>query len=197
MKNFQSLFAVLVLLAAAKIGAAQGVAANTGGLYSTLNDFVNHKLTYPIDCNQSANKLKLNELFESSTGYVIYGGEKHAFDKSKVYGYRSCKNKNYRFYKNSAYQIIDTAGFYIYYQYMQEEKVKGKGLVKTDEYFFSTNGNGPVLLLTADNLKSAFPDNSRFHYALDAQFKSDKDLLSYDGYQKTYKIKYLYSQSLK
>ena len=122
---------------------------------------------------------------------------KHEFSKRKVYGYRNCQNKTYRFYNNEAYLLIDTAGFYIYYQYRPEESVKGKGLIKKDEYFFSKNANADLQLLTIDNLKNAFPENHRFHYAMDASFRSDKDLIAYDSFTKTYKVKYLFNQSVK
>jgi hypothetical protein len=174
----------------------QNEALQTTGLYLTSSDFVQHKLTYEMDCNHSKDKLKINELFGTSHGYVIYKGEKHAFDRSQIFGYRSCNNKNYRFFNNEIYQIIDTLDFYMYYQYKSEELNKGKGLVKTDEYYFSRNGNDGIEPLNSDNLKRAFPGNARFHYALDANFKSDKDLMAYDPYQKIYKIKYLYNESL-
>jgi hypothetical protein len=172
-------------------------ASPTAGLYLTLNDFVKHKLTYEMDCSNSDDKLKVNRLFESSRGYVIYKGEKHEFEKSKIFGYRSCSNKIYRFYNNDAYQIMDTAEFYIYYQYKSEEQTKGKSLVKTELFYFSRTGNDGIQPLSIDHLKMAFPGNARFHYALDAYFKSDKDLIEYDPFQKTYKIKYLYNESLK
>jgi len=109
----------------------------------------------------------------------------------------SYKHKNCRWYNKAAYQIVDTESFYIYYRYQSEEQIKGKGLIKTDEYFFSMNGNSPIQLLTIDNLKNSFPENHHFHYLLDAIFRSDKELLAYDNFLKTYKIKYLYRESLK
>jgi hypothetical protein len=178
-------------------GIGQSVPAHTTGLYSTPDDFLQHKLTYQTDCKNGKDKLKLNDLFGSSTGYVIYNGQKQAFDKNRVYGYRSCENKNYRFYDHSTYQVIDTAGFYIYYQYRSEEQTKGKGLVKKDEYFFSRKGDEAIQLLTIDNLKNAFPENHKFHFSLDAEYKSDNELMAYDHFLNTYKIKYLYRQSLK
>jgi hypothetical protein len=171
-------------------------ASKTAGLYLTANDFVHHKLTYEIDCHHSQDKLKINELFGPSHGYVIYKGEKFSFDRNKIFGYRSCQNKNYRFYNNEIYQIVDTADFYMYYQYKSEEQTKGKGLVKTDEYYFSKNGVDNIQLLKTANLIKAFPENAWFHYALDANFKSDKDLIAYDPSLGIYKIKYLYNESL-
>ncbi len=106
-------------------------------------------------------------------------------------------SKIYRHFGKGEYQILDTDEFYLYFAYEQVEKVKGKALVKTDEYFFSKNAESPIILLTAENLKKAFPDNLPFHYAIDAEFKRDQDLIAYDPYYKGYKLKYVYKQSLK
>jgi hypothetical protein len=106
-------------------------------------------------------------------------------------------SKIYRHFGKGEYQILDTAEFYLYYSYEQVEKVKGKSLVKTDEYFFSKTAESPIILLTAENLKKAFPDNLPFHYAIDAEFKRDQDLIAYDPYYKGYKLKYIYNRSLK
>lgn len=176
---------------------AQKLPKDPGGLYSSWSDFVNHKLTYPTDCLSSKDKLKVNDFFGASTGYVVRNGEKFTFNKNEIYGYRTCDRKNYRFYYNEAYQILDTLGFYLYYHYKSVEMAKGKGLVKTDLFYFSRTGSGDLQLLTLDNLKNAFPDNASFQYALDASFHSDRDLAAFDGNQKVYKVKYVYQQSLK
>jgi hypothetical protein len=197
MKTLLLLSGIVMIITTAGVVFAQTKPAGTIGLYSTLDDFSQHKLTYPIDCNNGKGKLKLNDFFGSSTGYIVSKGEKHEFDKSKVYGYHSCENKNYRFYNHSSYQILDTAGFYLYYQYRSEEQTKGKGLVKKDEYFFSKKGDEAIQLLTIGNLEKAFPENHKFHYSLHAEFKSGNELMAYDHFLATYKIKYLYSQSLK
>jgi hypothetical protein len=167
------------------------------GLYLTALDYVSHKLTYGFDCNSSDGKLQLNELFGNSSGYIVSKGEKHAFDKNKTFGYQICDSKVYRLFDKYPYEILDTAGFYLYYRYNQVEKIKGKELIKTDEYYFSKDAGSPIELLTAENLKQAFPDNLKFHYALDAQFKTNQELIGYDSYAKCYKLKYVYYQSLK
>ncbi len=196
MKISKIIFALAIIIAGASSVIAQSKIKFNSGLYLTANDFQQQKLTYEIDCSNASDKIKVNNFLGSSTGYVLAKGEKHSFDKKNVYGYRDCKNKAFRFYNGNEYQIIDTAGFYMYYQYMPEEINKGKAPVKKDEYFFSKNADGNLELLTMDNLKKAFPYNNNFHYALDANFKADKDLLVYDTFQKNYKVKYLFSQSL-
>lgn len=197
MKTLKTTLGVITLLVVVGNGTAQAKVNGLSGLYASANDFQQMKLTYPIDGKNATGKIKPNDLFGSSTGYVEYNGKSYAFDKTKTYGYRSDDNKNYRFYHNAIYQIIDTAGFYMYYQYRSVEQTKGKGLVKVDLYFFSKKADGEILLLTTDNLKDAYPENTNFHYALDSNFPSDKGLLAYDKYLKTYKVKYLYNQSLK
>ncbi|HVM90041.1 MAG TPA: hypothetical protein VMT76_17770 [Puia sp.] len=175
---------------------AQVKTNSSGGLYLTASDFQHQKITYQVNHNDANNKIRVNEFFGSSTGYVMLNGEKHSFDKKKVYGYRDFQNRTYRFYKGETYLLLDTAGFYMYYQYKSEENVKGKELIKKDEYFFSTTPGSDLQLLTIGNLKSAFAANNSFHYKLDENFRSDQDLISYDSFQKVYKIKYLYGQSL-
>ena len=179
-----------------KINAQQKKSVEAG-LYLTSNDFQQKKITYEIDRSDAKNKIKLNSFFGSSTGYILTKGEKHEFNKKKIYGYRSFDNKNYRFYNGEAYLVIDTAGFYMYYQYKNEENIKGKEPVKRDEYFFSKKANDGLQLLTIENLKNSFPGNHHFHYDLDANFRSDADLVAYDSFQKIYKIKYWYNQSAK
>jgi hypothetical protein len=197
MKTLTVMSAIIMLIISNSSANAQGKTSVTGGLYLTANDFQQQKLTYEIDCSNGKDKIKANGFFGSSTGYVLSKGEKHEFNKKEVYGYRTCENKNYRFYNGETYLLIDTAGFYVYYQYKSEENTKGKGLIKKDEYFFSKSANDGLQLLTADNLKNSFPGNHRFHYAIDANFKSDNDLIAYDSFQKVYKIKYLYNESIK
>src|SRR5271154_7067171 len=156
MKTLMVLSVMTILIVGAGTTNAQNKNAVTGGLYLTSNDFQQEKLTYEIDCSNANDKIKPNEFFGSSTGYILSKGEKHEFNKKKVYGYRNCENKTYRFYNGEAYLLIDTAGFYMYYQYRPEEHIKGKGLIKKDEYFFSKNADGDLQLLTIENLKNSF-----------------------------------------
>ena len=118
-------------------------------------------------------------------------------DVSEISSVQRGTKGNYRIFHNSSYKIVDSAGFYLYYRYVQYEHTKGKGLIKMDEYFFSRDSNSDIQLLTIDNLKRAYPENHRFHYDIDAHFRSDRELMEYDPYIQMYKIKYLYMQSLK
>ena len=103
---------------------------------------------------------------------------------------------NYRIFHKSSYRVVDTAGFYLYYRYIQFEQIPGKGLIKMDEYYFSKDSNSDIQLLTIENLKRAYPENHRFHDDIDAHFRSNHELMEYDPYTQMYKLKYLYMQSL-
>jgi hypothetical protein len=82
----------------------------------------------------------------------------------------------------------------VYYKYHPAQSAKGKELIKKDEYFFSVSPDGVLQPLTIENLKNAFPDDHHFHYSIDANFKSDRELMAYDKFQKCYKIKYLFKK---
>ncbi len=104
--------------------------------------------------------------------------------------------QNNRIYHKEKFQVVDTTAFYLYTQNKNVVPAGGKGMYRTDLYFFSTTADSPILPLTIENLKSAYPDKSAFHYALDAYFNSDKQLMAYDVYAKMYKLKFLFLQTL-
>ena len=64
-------------------------------------------------------------------------------------------------------------------------------------YYFSTNVSAALQDLTKANLKAAFPNNHKFHDALDANFKEDKELINYDDFHKMYKVNRLLQNSTK
>jgi hypothetical protein len=102
---------------------------------------------------------------------------------------------DYRHIGHHTYQILDTTGFYLY---SCNKLVQGEKIARpTTVYYFSVKANDPVQELTLANLEKAFAENTRFRYELEAQFRSDKDLIAYDGLLKTYKLKYLYTRSSK
>ena len=104
-----------------------------------------------------------------------------------------CGGQVYRTVGRSHYRIIDTAGFYLYSinKLVQGEKIARPQTV----YYFSVKRDDVLQELTLANLEKAFATNTGFRYRLEAQFRSDKDLIAYDKILRAYKIKYLYSQS--
>jgi hypothetical protein len=168
------------------------------GLYITPNDFQHNKISYAGGSSGGQTKIKIHEgLFGSAKVDVIYDGKKQVFSTSQVYGYRDSKGQDYRFFDRAVYRIVDTGGFYLY---SCNKLVQGQKIARPQTlYYFSVGASDLVQSLTLANLEIAFPRNTRFRYAVEAlkgQFGSDAALATYDGVLKTYKIKYLYSQSI-
>ncbi|MEJ7738687.1 MAG: hypothetical protein WKF97_14760 [Chitinophagaceae bacterium] len=67
------------------------------------------------------------------------------------------------------------------------------------QYFFSTTASSSEVLkgLTAANLKNAYPANHAFHDALDANFKTEAELINYDDFHKMYKVNRLLQSNSK
>ncbi len=104
-----------------------------------------------------------------------------------------CSGQVYRMVGKSRYQVIDTAGFYLYSinKLVQGEKIARPQTV----YYFSVTPDGVLWELTLVNLEQAFAGNAGFRYRLEAWARRDKDLIAYDKALKEYKIKYLYAHS--
>ena len=102
-----------------------------------------------------------------------------------------CSGQVYRMAGKSRYQVIDTAGFYLYSinKLVQGEKIARPQTV----YYFSVKPDGVLWELTLANLEQAFAANAGFRYRLESWARSDKDLIAYDKTLKEYKIKYLYA----
>lgn len=161
---------------------------DTKGIYKTPEDFAQHHLSFEAPASSKKVLIRPHELMAAPDITVLAEGQKYYFLKVELFGYRD-GNKDYRFFNNEAYEILDTTGFYIYAHSGFE---KGKGSAVITKYYFSVNGSESLQELTIQNLKAAFPQKARFRYDLDAQFSSDKKLLTYDNESKCYKLKYLF-----
>lgn len=161
---------------------------DTKGIYKTQEDFAQHRLTFEAPSSSRKVSIRPHELMGAPDIIVVSGGQKYYFLKVELFGYREA-GKDYRFFNNEAYEILDTAGFYIYARSGFE---RAKGSIPVTKYYFSKTSMDSLHELTISGLKAVFPDRNRFRYALDAQFSSDRKLLSYDGELKCYKVKYLF-----
>lgn len=184
---------ITLVLAIAFIHTSQ--AQTSKGLYLTYGDYLNHKLSYLTGpANPGKNVIHIHEFIGQNNVTVISDGKKQSFSKNDLFGYHD-NNNDYRFYGSKAYQIIDTTGFYIYS--FDKLAQQGKGPRPTRVYYFSKNPNTDVLPLTPENIAKAFPKNTRFRYMVEVASKTDIKLDAYDTQTNAYKIKELYTESLK
>jgi hypothetical protein len=193
MKKFRLPMIIAIILTFGFIQNSNAQKQSTG-LYLTYTDFLQHKLSYG-NMQGSTNKLIIHEFLGESYVTVITNGKKQKISKSGLFGYRDANNNDYRFYDSRAYQIIDTAGFYMYS--FDKLVQQGKGPKPTRIYFFSKRSDSEILPLNSDNIAQAFPANQKFKFMVEVESKSAIKLDEYDNSLAEYKIKELYTESLK
>lgn len=166
---------------------------DSSGIYLTAQDFQQRKLSYAINYKKEKHKIKDNFLFNADKIVVKHKSETYALLKSDTYGYRNTRGVEFRFIDNKEYKVLNPDQSLLIYFYQHPAhggKDISRGLYQP-EYYFSKDAASPLQDLTLNNVKAAFPENHKLHDALDAQFKSDKDLYSYDSFHKMYKLNWV------
>ncbi|MEP6597457.1 MAG: hypothetical protein ABJA71_16000 [Ginsengibacter sp.] len=79
-----------------------------------------------MNCNSKQDYIETDPIIKASKVAARINGKKYLFSKKDFFGYMDCDNKNYRFYKDQSYEIIDTAGFLSYAH--PERSIKEKGI---------------------------------------------------------------------
>lgn len=172
-------------------------AQGQSGVYSSVADYKNNRLTYEVDCSGRAGsrKVHLNDFFGNGKYVTISSqGQKRKFRKSELYGYKDCNGTTYRFYDNSEYLVAEAGKIIIYTQ--TRNIAQSKGFKVVNVYYFGTSAGGNIYPLTMANLKAAYKDNANFTDMLD-QYFSTGDLTEYDASRKTFKVNYIYNKAKK
>jgi hypothetical protein len=167
------------------------------GVYRSAADYKNGKLTLAVDCQTETHKIKVHNFTNKDYIDVIHQGKKHTMKKSEIYGIRDCDGKDWRFAANKGYRIMERKALVIYQKMVQPMDPQKKAAGTRAQYFFSLGVDGPLQPLTLQNLKKTTADNHAFHDQLDAQFKSDGELMAYDSFHKQYKVNHLFAQTSK
>lgn len=164
---------------------------DSSGMYMTADDFKNRKLSYGINYKTEKHKINTYVLFKGNALRVKHQGRTYNLKKSEIYGYRDTKGREYRFVGEVEYTILNPREQLLIYVY-QHLAHSGKEADKyVAAYYFTTDAAGMPLALTKENLKAAFPVYHKFHDALDANFKNDKELYANDSFHKMYKLNWL------
>jgi len=106
--------------------------------------------------------------------------------KGKITSAKAANDKNY--------MVLNAKESIVIYKYQHLGHSPKEAEKYTPTYFFTTGSYDVLQELTKLNLKKAFPANHPFHDALDATFKDDKELISYDDFHKMYKVNWLLKQ---
>jgi hypothetical protein len=192
MENGIQKLTALVLLSVVIVTATAQDKEKTG-IFLTASDFKQNKLTLETDCGSSKLKIKLNDFLNKPYIEVVQQRQVKRYQKSEIFGFKECNGKEFRFVGTSHFRVVNPTEQILIY------KVEIAPIAKTPGktvWYFSKEASSPVQLLTMHNLKSAFPDNHKFHDELDAVIHDDMNLCAYDEFHKKYRINHLYGDSL-
>lgn len=180
--------ALIAVVLASGVGTAAAKSAT--GVYLTADDYKNGHLTSESACGSPGHQVALHDILHKSFIEVTHQGETRRHDKSRIYGFRSCGGRDYRFVGNEEYEIQESREISIYVHEVPARNPKdtSRGLPTSRLYFFSIGAGGPVLPLTIQNVKQAFPNNHAFHDAVDMAFHTDDDLTQYDAFHRMFKV---------
>lgn len=170
--------------------AATGSVNDASGIYLTANDYQRGYLTAESDCKSPGHKIELHDVLIKPYIHVTHNRETRKYAKSDVYGFRTCDGRDYRFVANREYRILEANVAAIYSVQLPDREGEDLTVGKEEvfDYFFSVSAKGPILRLTRQNLKLAFPDNHRFHDAIDQTFRTDAELAQFDAFHKMFKV---------
>lgn len=128
------------------------------GLYLSAKDFTCGHLVFSF-ANRQAN-YRWKGLSQDSKATLINLDTTIQVDESMFWGYR-INNKDYRFYNNETYQVIEHEEMIIYVK-----RSSGGDYSDIVLNYFSISAHGPILMLTRKNLVRAFSSNPRMVNAL-------------------------------
>ena len=187
----------LLVLAGSLLTFSQGSYAqkDSSGIYQTASDFQQKKLSYAINYKTEKHKIKDNILFNDAEIKVKHNGQGYTLDKNDTYGFKSTKGEVFRFIDKKEYKVLNPDETLLIYVYKHSAHSGKEAAKYVPMYFFSIDAASAPQSLTKANLKAAFPDNHKFHDAVDTQFKNDGDLYGYDSSHKMYKLNQVYANS--
>ena len=158
------------------------------GIYLTQLDFENGKLSYSTATKNEKNKIRFNEIVEKPFINIRHNGEKIVLFKDDIYAYVK-KGSIVRTHNFVSYNFLDRGVVWIYYKDITTPL--GKGIKRERKYYYAVSGTDKIIPLTVMNLKKSFPENYAFHNLLDAQFRKDSDLASYNSLEKKFQVNHL------
>lgn len=90
--------------------------------------------------------------------------------------------------KAKGYTVMNAGEAIVIYKYQHAAHSPKEAEKYTPKYFFTTKSSNVLNDLSKASLKKAFSANHAFHDAIDANFNTDSELISYDDFHKMYKL---------
>lgn len=160
----------------------------TSGLYLTQLDFETGRLSYSTKSATEMNKIRFNEFLDKPFITIKQDGKKIIFFKDDIFAYKNKRNI-VRTRHLVSHNFIERGVIWIYYKDLTVQL--GKGVRRERKYFYSVSSKDEIIPLTISNLKRSFPQKYAFHNFLEAQFRSDSDLATYNTMEKKFQVNHL------
>lgn len=167
---------------------------DSSGIYFKVNDYINQKLAFAINCKNQKHKIKADMIFHQKEISIKHNDSTYSFPKDSVYGIKYCDGSVVRIFRNSEFPMINVGESIMIYKVETGSGMKNDPIVTN--CYFSKDAGSEIQKLTISNLKAAFPDNHKFHDLLDMEFHSDSELIKYDSFHKMTRVNKIYLNSL-
>ncbi|MGA3012793.1 MAG: hypothetical protein ABSD71_02035 [Bacteroidales bacterium] len=163
------------------------------GVYLTAADFNNGKISYMPE-SDSKYSLSPNDISYDSPVKIVIGKKVVRLKKDSIFGIRDKNNICYRFFNKVSYKILNPAERILLYS---TTSVVGapRNIHRVTNYFFSENADSPIYPLSKQNLKLILSKDVCFHVLLDVYFSGDRDLTTYDSFNKITMINRVFKES--
>ena len=153
------------------------------GIYLSLTDFKQGKLTIPTDKQHKGDKIKLKQFFISPDIISIEQDKETVFYKDSIFAIRLTNGENYRFINRTPCLVADTSYLYIYTHKTTKTVLKTSGPrtlreeVPITYFYFSVDNHKAVLMLTLANIRKYALTDTLVHKTVCDKFTTD-DMLS-------------------
>lgn len=170
-----------------RAGPGAPVLARQSGVYVRAADFDAGRLSDAVACRSDSRPVDRDAF--SRTAVVALPGANQAtpYTKADIFGFRACDGTDVRFVRGVNFHVVRAPPLYLYERERRVSIGKGGSRLVTD-YAFSTTAADSVRPLTLNALKTAYPENHRFHDLLDLAFRSDEELIRYDDFHHEYRV---------
>lgn len=156
------------------------------GVYLSVKDFENGKLSYARPCDGKRH-IRLHEFLAKPYITLELKDRVIRLFKDSIYGVEVCDGYPRRFYRryDSNYMLVESGSITIY---QKEENVPyGKGYRIASRFFFSVTPDGEIMPLTLENLKNIYFANHALCEALDRTFENGH-LAAYDPENQAFRV---------
>jgi hypothetical protein len=168
-----------------------GYSQSVVGIYLNGGDFRKNEISPSKKC-----KIKIHESPYRPIVQLKYQDTICSYKKDSIFGYIDSHGSTFRFYKKLIYTIINPKENILIYK-REVDSGNPKDFRTNTVYYFSKDEKSDILPLNVTNVLNAFNENERFTDLIETHFRSNADLLTYDGVHLKFKINHLLELSKK